>query len=120
MSQAQLAALHGVDEVLVPTPYYNTTAEGLGSANLATIWNKDDVYALFSPEINGNAIPPTSIFGVTISWRMAGGIAPNWIVRALPFDQKTLADEVEISTYQDEKVIDGSLGVAYRGVNSAQ
>jgi len=112
-TESQVAALFGVDRVLVGAGQYNSADEGQG-LSLTSLWG-DDVFIYYAPT-RPNLETPS--YGYSFRWTKPG--LANMSVERHPFDSKTKTDEFEVGYYQDEKVTATSFGITISSVNSSQ
>lgn len=113
VSEANLSDLFDV-EVRVARGYYNSAGEGF-TASLSKFFD-DAVFAFYNPP--GAQVGPGPRYSATFRWTIPG--IPNMAVEVHPFDQKTKSEEIEVGVYDVEQVLDSTLGVIIKGVNSAQ
>jgi hypothetical protein len=114
VAKSDLASILGVGNIEVATGYYNSNAEGF-SASLATFFD-DAVLGFYNAP--GSQIGPLPRYSATMRWSIPG--IPNMAVEVHPFDSKVKAEEIEVGVYDDEKVLDKSLGFILKGCNSSQ
>jgi len=113
VSKQHAASLLEVDKVEVGGLYYNSAAEG-ATITLSQAW-KDMVLYYYTP---GRPSRERPSFGYSFRWNVAG--MPNLAVRTFPFDDKLGRQDVHVGMYQDEKIVDSTLGCLRTGVGSSQ
>jgi hypothetical protein len=111
---AQASALFNA-ECRIAEGYYNSAGENL-TATLTSFFS-DRVWVGYTPPGQGR-IGPRPQYSATLRWTLPA--IPNMAVESLPFDRAKKAEFVEVGVYDDEKVLDTSLGATLIGVNSAQ
>lgn len=100
----QVAELFEVEKVLIGGAFQNTAAED-ANATLAMVWG-NHVLVYYAPPNPARERPS---FGYSFRWNVPG--LPNLVTRTFPFDDKKGRQDVHIHLFQDEKVIDTTLGV---------
>lgn len=111
VTPGMIAALMGVDEVVVAKPVYNSAKQG-ANRSLTAVWPKS-VVALY--------VPPTPFFGVPtfgaqFSWRADTG-GQDMIAEEYREDQSR-SDVVRIRQNRDEVVVGAAFGARYTTVVS--
>lgn len=97
-TESQVAALIGVEEVVVGGAMYNTAAEALPQS-LSDIWG--DYTLLYYSPMQPSLYKPA--WGYGFRW-VAPGLA-NWNVERHPYNTFEKKDSAEVGYYQHEKVI---------------
>ena len=112
VSEADVAQLLQVPNILIGDAFKNTGAEGQ-SESLSEVWG-DNVLLYHAPQSASFDDPS---FGYSIRWQGAG--LPNMQVERHPYDSRTKSEDVEVGYYQDEKVTGASYAFLLTAVNSS-
>ena len=112
VSEADVAQLLQVSNILVGDAFKNTAEEGQGEA-LSEVWG-DNVLLYHAPQSASFDDPS---FGYSIRWQGAG--LPNMQVERHPYDSRTKTEDVEVGYYQDEKITGASYAFLLTAVNSS-
>lgn len=114
VTEQQLAAVLKIDRVLVPMSMVNTageTATTLGSGTLSDIWGKN----IWLARINTLSGMMTDTWLNAFRWTSPLFNAPMAVIR-YPFDPKRKVYGIEVSYYQDEKVVSPDLAIRVSSV----
>ncbi len=105
LTDAQLAATFGVQNLWLATGIVNRAVEG-ATASIVNIWGNNVLMARIIP---GTSLE-TATLGLGFRWTPAGIPAPMQVVRYADPDPGKKTDVVEVGYYQDERVVAASLG----------
>lgn len=103
-----IAALCGVDRVLVGKTIYNSAAEG-GTTTMAAIWD-DDALLLYVPS-GPSLFNPAA--GYTFVWQTGAGAGggPQWMRKY--HNEEKLGDYIEVRSYFDQKQTAANAGAFF-------
>ena len=106
VSEAMIAQLVRLEQVLVGDAIEATAVEGNATQTYAAVWGKHAL-VLYTPPAPG-LFTPTG--GYTFVWQpLVGGGAAPWFMRRIR-DDRNRKDIIEVQTYYDQKQIDGDMG----------
>jgi len=112
-TEAQVAALLGVDEVMIGGAYKDSANRAQSEA-LSQVWN-DNVIVSYAPSAPSIYVPS---FMYSFRWTAAG--VPNMQVERHGWKSETKSEEVEVGYYQDERITGPEYAFLITGVGSSQ
>lgn len=112
-TEAQAAALLGVDEIMIGGAYKDT-ANREQTESLKQVWH-DNVIVSYVPPSPSIYVPS---FMYSFRWTLPG--VPNMQAERHGWESKTKAEEVEVGYYQDERITGAEYAFLIKGVGSSQ
>jgi hypothetical protein len=106
LSDGQIADAMGVQRILRGRAIKNNAIEG-GTASMTNVWGNNALLAYIAPSATGMK---TATLGLQFRWTPEGIPAPFAVFRYDDPDPGKKVETVEVSYYQDEKVVAKNLG----------
>ncbi len=111
VTKEALAALFGVERVLVAESFVNTATKR-ASASTSAVWGTD-VYVLYVPP---RAALRTMALGLTFVWTPGGGVAANGVRVTKWRSDERGGDMIRVQRYYDQKIVASAAGYRIQSV----